>query len=90
MSRSLKKVPSSMPPLEEGGRDERGEREEGHQDLERRSTVIPDMSDNLRRARRTSSRPGLRERIDGWSQVGEFAPTRTFRFHAGQEKTGKR
>ena len=23
-------------------------------------------------------------------KLGEFAPTRTFRFHAGQEKTGKR
>jgi small subunit ribosomal protein S19 len=23
-------------------------------------------------------------------KLGEFAPTRTFKFHAGQEKTGRR
>ncbi len=36
----------------------------------RRSTVIPDMVGHLRRARRSPSRAGVRERIHGRPQVG--------------------
>ena len=58
----------------------------------RRSTIIPDMvGPHHRRPRRPQARARCTS-PSRWSghKLGEFAPTRTFRFHAGQERQGRR
>ena len=57
----------------------------------RRSTVIPDMVGHTFAVHdgRRHVPVFVNESMVG-HKLGEFAPTRTFRFHAGQEKTGKR
>ena len=56
----------------------------------RRSTVIPDMVGHtiaIHDGRKHV--PGDISESMGGHQLGEFAPTRTFKFHSGQEKNVK-
>ena len=57
----------------------------------RRSTIIPDMVGHTIAVHdgRRHVPVFLTESMVG-HKLGEFAPTRTFRFHAGQEKVGRR
>ena len=57
----------------------------------RRSTIIPDMVGHTLAVHdgRRHVPVYVTESMVG-HKLGEFAPTRTFKFHAGQEKTGKR
>lgn len=57
----------------------------------RRSTVIPDMVGHTLAVHdgRKHVPIYITETMVG-HKLGEFAPTRTFRFHAGQERGGKR
>ena len=57
----------------------------------RRSTVIPDMVGHTIAVHdgRKHVPVYVTEAMVG-HKLGEFSPTRTFRYHAGQEKAGKR
>ena len=57
----------------------------------RRSTIIPDMVGHTIAVHdgRKHVPVYLTESMVG-HKLGEFAPTRTFRFHAGQERSGRR
>ena len=57
----------------------------------RRSTIIPDMVGHTIAVHdgRKHVPVYVTESMVG-HKLGEFAPTRTFRFHAGQEKKGRR
>ena len=57
----------------------------------RRSTVIPDMVGHTLAVHdgRRHVPVYVSESMVG-HKLGEFAPTRTFKYHAGQEKSGKR
>ena len=57
----------------------------------RRSTIIPDMVGHTLAVHdgRKHVPVYITETMVG-HKLGEFAPTRTFRFHAGQEKGGRR
>ena len=57
----------------------------------RRSTIIPDMVGHTIAVHdgRKHVPVYITESMDG-HMLGEFAPTRTFRFHAGQERGGRR
>jgi small subunit ribosomal protein S19 len=57
----------------------------------RRSTIIPDMVGHTIAVHdgRRHVPVFISESMVG-HKLGEFAPTRTFRFHAGQEKTARR
>ena len=57
----------------------------------RRSTIIPDMVGHTIAVHdgRKHVPVYVTESMVG-HKLGEFAPTRTFRFHAGQEKGGRR
>ena len=57
----------------------------------RRSTIIPDMVGHTIAVHdgRRHVPVYVTESMVG-HKLGEFAPTRTFKFHAGQEKTGRR
>jgi len=57
----------------------------------RRSTIIPDMVGHTIAVHdgRRHVPVFIPEPMVG-HKLGEFAPTRTFRFHAGQEKAGRR
>jgi small subunit ribosomal protein S19 len=57
----------------------------------RRSTVIPDMVGHTIAVHdgRRHVPVFISESMVG-HKLGEFAPTRTFRFHAGQERTARR
>ena len=57
----------------------------------RRSTIFPDMIGHTIAVHdgRKHVPVFVTENMIG-HKLGEFSPTRTFKFHAGQEKTGKR
>lgn len=57
----------------------------------RRSTVVPDMVGHTLAVHdgRKHVPVYVTESMVG-EKLGEFAPTRTFKFHAGQEKTARR
>ena len=57
----------------------------------RRSTIIPDMVGHTIAVHdgRKHVPVYITESMVG-HKLGEFAPTRTFKFHAGQEKSGRR
>ena len=57
----------------------------------RRSTIIPDMLGHTMAVHdgRKHVPVFITEGMVG-HKLGEFAPTRTFRFHAGQERSGRR
>jgi small subunit ribosomal protein S19 len=57
----------------------------------RRSTIIPDMVGHTIAVHdgRKHVPVYLTESMVG-HKLGEFAPTRTFRYHAGQERSGRR
>ncbi len=57
----------------------------------RRSTIIPEMIGHTFAVHdgRRHQPVYVTEAMVG-HKLGEFAPTRTFRFHAGQERAGKR
>ena len=57
----------------------------------RRSTIIPDMLGHTLAVHdgRKHVPVYVTEAMVG-HKLGEFAPTRTFRFHAGQERSGRR
>ena len=57
----------------------------------RRSTIIPDMVGHTIAVHdgRKHVPVYITESMVG-HKLGEFAPTRTFRFHAGQERSGRR
>ena len=57
----------------------------------RRSTIIPDMVGHTMGVHdgRKHVPVFISENMVG-HKLGEFAPTRTFRYHAGQEKTARR
>jgi len=80
-----KRVPSSMPLLKKVDAMNAANEKKVIKTWSRRSTVIPDMVGHTFACTTDVVTSGLRERIDGWSQVGEFAPTRTFRFHAARK-----
>ena len=88
MPRSVKKGPFVDDHLlQEGRRPERPQREAGDPTWSRRSTIIPDMVGHTLAVHdgRKHVPVYITESMVG-HKLGEFAPTRTFRYHAGQEK----
>ena len=56
----------------------------------RRSTVIPEMVGHTIAVHAGRKHvPVYVTEARGGHKLGEFAPTRTFRFHAGQERSGR-
>ena len=92
MARSVKKGPFVDPSLR---KKVKGARDTGSNRViktwSRRSTIIPDMVGHTFAVHdgRRHVPVFVNESMVG-HKLGEFAPTRTFRFHAGQEKTGRR
>jgi ribosomal protein S19 len=79
------------PPAQEGGRPERGQGEKKViKTWSRRSTIIPEMVGHTIAVHdgRKHVPVYVTESMVG-HKLGEFAPTRTFKYHAGQEKGAK-
>jgi small subunit ribosomal protein S19 len=92
MPRSLKKGPvRRRPPVEEGGRPQLAGEKKVIKTWSRRSTIIPDMVGHTIAVHdgRKHVPVYVTESMVG-HKLGEFAPTRTFRYHAGQERAGRR
>ncbi len=92
MSRSLKKGPFvDTPLLEKVEAMNRGGEKRVIKTWSRRSTIIPDMVGHTIAVHdgRKHVPVYITESMVG-HKLGEFAPTRTFRFHAGQERAGRR
>ena len=88
MSRSLKKGPFvDVPLLEKVEVMNRGGEKKVIKTWSRRSTIIPDMVGHTIAVHdgRKHVPVYVTEAMVG-HKLGEFAPTRTFRYHAGQEK----
>ena len=92
MSRSLKKGPFVDTPLLEKveGMNKSGDKKV-IKTWSRRSTVVPEMVGHTIAVHdgRKHVPIFISESMVG-HKLGEFAPTRTFRYHAGQERAGRR
>ena len=92
MSRSLKKGPFvDVPLLEKIEVMNRGGDKKVIKTWSRRSTIIPDMVGHTIAVHdgRRHVPVYVTESMVG-HKLGEFAPTRTFRYHAGQERGARR
>jgi small subunit ribosomal protein S19 len=92
MGRSLKKGPFvDTPLLEKIEVMNRGSEKKVIKTWSRRSTVIPDMVGHTIAVHdgRKHVPVYITEAMVG-HKLGEFAPTRTFRYHAGQERSVRR
>ena len=92
MPRSLKKGPFVDEHLRDEDRaPQRGRRQRVIKTWSRRSTVTPDMVGHTIAVHdgRKHVPVYVTEAMVG-HKLGEFAPTRTFRYHAGQERSSRR
>ena len=92
MPRSLKKGPFiDVPLLEKVEIMNRAGEKKVIKTWSRRSTIIPEMVGHTIAVHdgRKHVPVYITESMVG-HKLGEFAPTRTFRFHAGQERAGRR